>query len=55
MITLLNFGDSPFKFLFILVMTVFLLTLAANVIALIMTLVISSRTNKLRRKFRGQQ
>lgn len=47
MITLVNFGDSPFAVLFIIVAVVFLLTLLANLIAAVLRLVIDKRTKTL--------
>lgn len=47
MINLLNFGDSPFYFLFVLVATIFGLVLLLNALAFIGTWAVDRRTRAL--------
>ena len=51
MITLLNFGDTPFYALFIIVSVVVVAVIAANITAAAMTFVIDKYTNLLLRKY----
>lgn len=47
MVSLINFGESPFLFLFFLVGGVFVVTILVNVIAYIVSLLIDNRTQRI--------
>lgn len=50
MITILNFGDSPFALLFFLVLGIALLVIIANIFAYTLSMLIDARANYLRKK-----
>lgn len=47
MVSILNFGDSPFFFLFILVTGIFTLTLIINLTTYLLTELVKYRTSRL--------
>lgn len=51
MMHLLNFGDSPFYFLFVLVSVISVLVLAANIIAGILVVGIKLRLARIRKRY----
>lgn len=50
MITILNFGASPFKLLFYIVLGIFIAVVFVNVVASVLRLFIDYETNRLRKK-----
>lgn len=50
MITILNFGASPFKLLFYIVLGIFIAVVFVNVVASVLRLSIDYETNRLRKK-----
>ena len=48
MLSLLNFGDSPFRSLFYLVMGIFVAVIIANVLAFGISTIINHRVKKIR-------
>jgi hypothetical protein len=50
-ISLLNFGDSPFYFLFVLVAAIFAATLFVNFISAVLVLAIKARTRSVERSY----
>lgn len=55
MITLLNFGDTPFYFLFLIVSTIFFSTILVNIIAGAMILYLNKQTAKLKRLYASEK
>lgn len=51
MFSLLNFGASPFRVLFLLVVVIFGLTILANIVALTMSHLIDRRTKRLIKQY----
>lgn len=49
---LLNFGEKPFLLLFVLVAGIFVMTVAANMVSLVLTAAINARTRRLVRRYR---
>lgn len=47
MISLLNFGDSPFRFLFFLVIGIFCVVIVVNLFAYLLACVIEAKTQRV--------
>jgi hypothetical protein len=51
MISLVNFGDSPFYFLFVLVMAILAVTLLLNLISAVTSTLIERRARRLGKRY----